>query len=162
MKIPKRDSYDPTESEVEKLRLLVESGAHTYKIFAEMRISATVGYRWLETIGLEPARFVGRTLAKPLDAKEEAEFRSYYKTSPGRVEIYKKYKIKKSTLAQWLEQLNLDWPKPVNARSRVSAPLTVVSERRLYERLRKDAEKEPHVSIADRFRAQGLATYRPK
>jgi transposase len=161
IKIPKRDSYDPTPSELEKLRELVDKGVHTHAIFREMRISATVGYRWLSAANLEPARFVSRNRNRPLTTPEEAEFRSYYKTSPSRMDIYRKYNIKTATLNKWLKQLGLEPPKPDNARSSISTPLTVVPESELYCRLNDDKNDKPWVSIADRFRAQGLATYSP-
>jgi hypothetical protein len=161
IRIPKRDSYDPTPSELEKLRELVDKGTHTHAIFREMRISATVGYRWLADANLEPARFVSKDRNRPLTTPEAAEFRAYYKSSPSRMEIYCKYKIKTKTLNQWLEQLELEPPKPDNARSSISTPLAVVPERELYRRLNDVESSEPRMSIADRFRAQGLATYSP-
>lgn len=160
-KIPKRDSYEPTPREVLRLHKLVADGITASAIFAELQISASVGRRWLQAEDLVPAPYESKSRRKPLDAREAAEFRSYYKTSPSRMEIYRKYNIEKETLDQWLEQLNLEPPKPTNARSSISTPLAVTPERGLYRRLREGAECEPRVSIAARFRAQGLATCNP-
>jgi hypothetical protein len=161
IRIPKRDSYNPTLSESEKLRELVDKGLHTHAIFREMRVSATVGYRWLADANLEPARFTSKSRRRPLTTPEAAEFRAYYKTSPSHTEIYFKYKIEKETLNQWLEQLELEPPKPDNARSSIYKPLEIAPEQGLYRRLREGEADESRVSIADRFRAQGLATYSP-
>lgn len=162
IRIPKRDSYDPTPAESQKLKDLVDAELHTFAIFRELQISATVGYRWLAAANLTPVRYESKSRRRPLDAREIAEFTTYYKTSPSRTEIYCKYNIEKETLTQWLEQLNLDPPKPANARSSISAPLAITPEDDLYRRLRKGEEKEPRRSIADRFRPQGLATYTPR
>jgi hypothetical protein len=161
IRIPKRDSYNPTLSESEKLRELVDKGLHTHAIFREMRVSATVGYRWLADANLEPARFTSKSRRRPLTTPEAAEFRAYYKTSPSRTEIYSKYNIETETLNQWLEQLELEPPKLDNARSSISKSLAITPERGLYRRLREDKVDELWVSPADRFRAQGLATYNP-
>lgn len=126
-----------------------------------MRISATVGYRWLADAELEPARFTSKSRRRPLDAREIAEFATYYRTSPSRTQIYRKYNIEKKTLEEWLFQLNLDPPKPDNARSSISKELAIPPEHKLYEKLSGKTTEEPRRSIADRFRSLGLATFTP-
>jgi transposase len=158
-KIPKRASYDPSPAELRRLKELVDTGVHASAIFQELRISPSVGRRWLSSADLRPVLYETKSRRRPLNARETAEFLTYYKTSPSRTEIYRKYNIEKWTLEQWLQQLNLEPPKPANARSSISKPLAVVPERGLYQRIKK--EEEPRRSIADRFRAQGLATYNP-
>jgi transposase len=154
-------NQDPTTKQVEILTKMIGEGATAYGIRKAMKISQTQTDRWLRQAQLTP-KPPSRNVARQLDAREQAEFRTYYKTMPSQKDIFKKYGIGVKTLRSWLAQMDLE-ATPAQARPqttrRPAADHSWQQERALASRLQGD--DEPKVSIADKFRLQGLATANP-
>lgn len=98
-----------------------------------------------------------------LDAREEAEFRSFYKTGASTAAIAEKFGISPGTVRQMLRERNLDLPKPAAARNYARPSISQqiqVDQAALVRRTLGQAE-ERWISPADRFRAQGLTNHAP-
>jgi hypothetical protein len=98
-----------------------------------------------------------------LNAREEAEFRRFYKTGASTAAIAEKFRLNPGTVRRMLRERSLDFPKPSAARNyaRPSIEQQIsVNQSALASRTLKQ-EPEPWVSPADRFRAQGLTRYIP-
>lgn len=98
-----------------------------------------------------------------LDAREEAEFRSFYKTGASTAAIAEKFGMCAATVRLLLRERGLDLPKPAAARNyaRPSINQQQVNQVALARRTLRQ-EEERWISPADRFRAQGLTTHHPE
>ncbi len=154
-------NQDPTTKQVEILTKLIAEGLSAYGIRKAMKISQSQTERWLKAAQLKP-KPPKRNVARELNAREKAEFVTYWKTMPSQKNCCAKYQIGRKTLNGWLAELHLA-PIPAQARpQKTRKPASDHSwqqERALAQRIQ--GEEEPRVSIADRFRQQGLATTNP-
>jgi transposase len=153
-------NQDPTTKQLEILTKLIAEGLSAYGIRKAMKISQSQADRWLKAAQLVP-KPPKRNVAPPdLDARQKAEFIDYWKTMPSQKSCMAKYGIGAKTLRCWLAQMNLEFIP--QARPQTCKPASEHSwqqERALAQRIQGD--DEPRISIADRFRQQGLATACP-
>jgi transposase-like protein len=147
-----------TPEQIIAITQLAKSGSTAHIIARKLGVSASKIRRWLDQnqITVTPSTIMQ---ARVLNAKEQAEFRTYYKTMPSQKAIFAKYQISAKTLRTWLAQMNLD-PIPPRARPQTTNRpadsqwcATQTHPTGLITQLGS--------SIADRFRAQGLATIHP-
>lgn len=96
-------------------------------------------------------------LLSPLNARQVAEFRTYWKTGPTIRDACAKYQTTRIRMRAILAELDLE-PTPPGARSRHMGQITLVTDASLIRRIRKE---EPQGSIADRFRATGQVNLNP-
>jgi hypothetical protein len=147
---------NPTPQQLTLIKLRISQSICFTHICKELGISRTVGSRWFKANGL--FAFSSQSIQPCiLNAKEAAEFRTYYKTSPTRQAILSKYRITTAKLCGWLEQLNLEMPK-----REMVAPTKICNlnglnypqAAPLSRAIRADEAGEPRVSIAARYRQE--------
>jgi transposase len=147
-----------TSEQINEITRLAAAGATPHIIAKELGVSASKVHRWLEQNHFYCAPASPKQ-ARVLNAREQAEFRTYYKTQPNQKAIFAKYQIGRKTLQTWLKQMNLD-PTPASARPQTTnRPAN--SDHCRVQLFRDESITRPGGSIADRFRAQGLATIHP-
>jgi transposase len=154
-------NQDPTTKQVEILTKMIAEGATAYAIRKALKVSQTQTYCWMQQAELTPNP-PRRNVARQLDAREQAEFRTYYKTMPSQKSIFSKYGIGAKTLRSWLAQMDLE-AVPARARPqstrRPKSDHSWQQERALAQRLQ--GQEESRMSIADKFRQQGLVKVNP-
>jgi transposase len=161
--IQSRKSYEATPEENQLLREMVAKGNTCYRICEVLGVSQSVAQRWLserDLITQQPRR-----KSRTLNAREDAEFRTYYKTGASVSAIADKFDMGTSTVRRLLSERNMDLPKPATARNyarpNASQQLRVSAQEAALSRRLAGEKEEKWLSPADRFRAQGLATYSP-
>jgi hypothetical protein len=103
----------------------------------------------LPFLPLHPKKIMKRSLLiSPLNAREAAEFRAYWKTGPTIQDACAKYLTTRLRMRAILAELDLE-PSPPRARPQRTSNITLVTDASLARRI---AGKEEQGSIADRFR----------
>lgn len=97
------------------------------------------------------------TLISPLNARQTAEFRTYWKTGPTIRDACAKYTTTRLRMRAILAELDLE-PSPPRARPQRTSNITLVTDASLARRI---AGQEVQGSIADRFRAKDQVKLNP-
>jgi transposase len=162
--IQSRKSYEATPEEDQLLREMVARGNTCYRICEALGVSQSVAQRWLFERDLIAQQSQPRK-SRALNAKEEAEFRTYYKTGVSVSAIAAKFGMGISTVRRLLSERNMDLPKPAAARNyarpNASQQLRLSAQEAALSRRLTGEKEEKWLSPADRFRTQGLTTYNP-
>lgn len=163
-RIKPRRNYEATPEEEQLMRKMVDEGKSCYRICQVLGVSQSVVRRWLSERSLiagesRPTEF------RKLNARQEAEFRAFYKTGASVNAITRKFKMGDNTARRIMASLNLDLPAPSAARNQIPANssqrITInAQEASLYQK-QKGVEEAPRESIAARFRRQGLTVADP-
>jgi hypothetical protein len=147
-----------TPEQITEITRLASSGYTAFLIGKELGVCVSKVRRWLEQNNIYCTPSAPRRL-QMLTAQEQALFRAYYKTMPTQKAIFAKYKIFRKILMAWLKEMNLE-PHPPTARPQATNR-PAASQWSGTQLFPVPSTTPPGSSIADRFRAQGLATIHP-
>jgi hypothetical protein len=151
----------PTAQQIAEIRELVDRGTLFTHLCHRLGISATVGRRWLLELDLVCYRSSPHE-KDHLNARQAVEFRTYLESKPTREEIQRKYKIRPEQMCNWFQQLRMELPPIAKNRPTAGANHIYYSSAINTAEMRKEKEEGgARVSIAARFRAQGLAEANP-
>jgi transposase len=161
-RIKPRRNYEATSEEDTELRQLVTKGYSCYRICQIMGISQSVGQRWLAERDLAPGQ-PRPAQRRELKTNEEAEFRRLYRQGASVNTLAKAFGMGGATVRRILSDLGLDTPPRAANKNHVrhSASQSITINAQEASQKQKGDEEAPRVSIAAKFRREGLATADP-